>query len=176
MRFVLRTADHWCAWARVEHREGRMDRAEAGFRRALALDPSSLPARFGLASVLLDNGAVQEAAAVAAQMASDAADRPEVLSLQARIAYGRGDAGGARDAAPLRLAPTASPAGELVIRRGCDGPILAAVPLARAARDGTAGLLDADIPPQTGPVDLCLTLARPTPDPLWVLGWVALRP
>jgi hypothetical protein len=75
-----------------------MDRAEAGFRRGLALDPSSVPARFGLASVLLDNGAVQEAAAVAAQMASDVADRPEALWLQARLAYGGGDAGGARDA------------------------------------------------------------------------------
>jgi tetratricopeptide (TPR) repeat protein len=98
MRVVPRTADDWCAWARAEHQEGRMDRAQEGFRRALALDPASLPARFGLASLLLDNGAVQEAAAVAAQMAADAADRPEVLWLQARLAYGRGDAGGARDA------------------------------------------------------------------------------
>ena len=72
-----------------------MDRAQAGFRRSLALDPSSFSARFGLASVLLDDGAVQEAAAIAAQMASDAADRPEVLWLQARIAHGRGDASGA---------------------------------------------------------------------------------
>ncbi len=72
-----------------------MDRAEAGFRRALALDLSSVPARFGLASLLLDNGAVQEATAVAAHMA---ADRPETLWLRARLAYARGDAGGARDA------------------------------------------------------------------------------
>jgi tetratricopeptide (TPR) repeat protein len=75
-----------------------MDRAEAGFRRALALDPSSLPARFGLASLLLDNGAVEDAAAVAAQMAAEASDRPEVLWLQARLAYGRGDARGAQHA------------------------------------------------------------------------------
>jgi tetratricopeptide (TPR) repeat protein len=75
-----------------------MDRAEAGFRRALALDPSLIPARFGLASLLLDNGAEQEAAAVAARMAADAGDRPEMLWLRARLAYARGDAGGARDA------------------------------------------------------------------------------
>ena len=75
-----------------------MDRAEAGFRRALALDPSSLPARFGLASVLLDNGAADEAAAVTAQIAPDASDRPELLWLQARLAYGRGDARGAQRA------------------------------------------------------------------------------
>lgn len=75
-----------------------MDRAEAGFRRALALDPSSMPARFGLASLLLDNGAVQEAAAVAAGMAADGASRPDVLWLQARLAHARGDAGATRDA------------------------------------------------------------------------------
>ena len=75
-----------------------MDRAEAGFRRALALDPSSLAARFGLASVLLDNGATDEAAAVTAQMAPDASDRAELLWLQARLAYGRGDASGAQRA------------------------------------------------------------------------------
>jgi tetratricopeptide (TPR) repeat protein len=98
MQIVPRTADDWCAWARAEHQDGRMDRAEAGFRRALALDPSSIPARFGLASVLLDNGAVQEAEAVAARMAADGSERPEVLWLRARLAYGRGDAGAARDA------------------------------------------------------------------------------
>jgi tetratricopeptide (TPR) repeat protein len=75
-----------------------MDQAEAGFRRALALDPASIPARFGLASLLLDTGALQEAAAVAAQMSAEAADRPEALWLQARLAYGRGDAGGAHRA------------------------------------------------------------------------------
>src|SRR4051794_34305059 len=98
MRVVLHSADDWCAWARAEHQEGRMGQAEAGFRRALALDPASISARFGLASPLLDNGAAHEAAAVAANMAADAAGRPELLWLQARIAYGRGDAGGARDA------------------------------------------------------------------------------
>jgi tetratricopeptide (TPR) repeat protein len=75
-----------------------MDRAEAGFRRALALDPSSSRARFGLASLLLDNGAVEEAAAVAAQMAADGGDRPDALWLQGRLAHARGDAAGTRDA------------------------------------------------------------------------------
>jgi Tfp pilus assembly protein PilF len=86
MPLVPSTADDWCAWARFEHQEGRMDRAEAGFRRALALDSSSLAGRFGLASLLLDNGSAGEAAAVATRMASDASDRPEVLWLQARLA------------------------------------------------------------------------------------------
>ena len=74
-----------------------MEAAEAGFRRALALEPSSFPARFGLASLLLDKGDVAEAAAVAAQMAAESAGRPDVLWLQARLAYARGDATGARD-------------------------------------------------------------------------------
>ena len=82
----------------------------------------------------------------------------------------------ANEATPLQLAPTATPAGELVIRRGCDGPVLATVPLAGAARDGVASELIADIPPQTGREDLCLMLARPRLDPLWALGWVELRP
>lgn len=86
-----------------------MDRAEAGFRQALALDPSSLPARFELASLLLDNGAADEAAVMVAQMAAEATERPEVLWLQARIAYGGGDAGGARNAlARLLCAPLTS--------------------------------------------------------------------
>jgi tetratricopeptide (TPR) repeat protein len=111
MRVALHTADDWCAWARVEHQEGRMDQAQAGFRRALALDPSSIPARFGLASLLLDNGAVDEAAAVAGQMAADAPDRPEVLWLQARLAYARGNADGARDALErLLCSPDLNPA------------------------------------------------------------------
>ena len=97
MRIAPHNADDWCAWARVEHQEGRIDQAEAGFRRALALDPASIPARFGLASLLLDRGALHEAAAVAAQIAAEAGDRPDVLWLQARLAHGRGDASGARD-------------------------------------------------------------------------------
>ncbi|HEX5182237.1 MAG TPA: sulfotransferase [Allosphingosinicella sp.] len=91
-------ADDWCAWAWAQHRDGRMDRAETGFRRALALDPASFPARFGLASLLLDKGALEDAAAAAARMAAEAADRPDVLWLQARLAHARGDAGGARNA------------------------------------------------------------------------------
>ncbi len=74
-----------------------------GFRRALAIDPASFPARFGLASLLLDTGDVAAAAAIVAHMASAAADRPEVLWLQARVASVRGKPGEARDAAARLL-------------------------------------------------------------------------
>ena len=68
-----------------------MDQAEAGFPAPWRSILPRLPAHFGLASLLLDTGAVEEAAAVAARMAAEAAGRPEVLWLQGRLAYGRGD-------------------------------------------------------------------------------------
>ena len=82
----------------------------------------------------------------------------------------------ANEPAPQQLPPTATPAGELVVRKGCDGPVLATVALAGVPRDGTATGLNAAIPLQTTPGDLCIALARPTLDPLWALGWVELRP
>src|SRR5581483_2470607 len=97
MQVTFQTADDWCGWAQVEHQEGRMDRARAGFQRALALDPSSIPSRFGLASVLLVNDAVAEAAAVAARMSANAAALPQMLWLQARMAHVGGHADDARD-------------------------------------------------------------------------------
>ena len=80
------------------------------------------------------------------------------------------------DPAPIALRPTATLDGELIVRRGCDGPVLASVPLAGLARDGASGQLIAAIPPLGGRADLCLSLARPSLDPLWALGWVEIRP
>lgn len=82
----------------------------------------------------------------------------------------------ADEATPLALPPTTTPGGELIVRNGCTGPVLATVPLAGAARGGAASELVAAIPPQHGRSDLCLTLARPSLDPLWTLGWVEIRP
>lgn len=104
MQSVPRTADDWCAWARIEQREGRTDRARAGFDRGLAIDPGSFTARFGLASLLLDMGDLRAATAIAERMMSTAAHRPEVLWLRARLAQARGDAGDARDALARLLA------------------------------------------------------------------------
>ena len=79
-----------------------------------------------------------------------------------------------------KLAPTVFPTGELVIRQGCAGPVLATIPLPDVS-GGAAHELVADIstqsaPLQTGAQDLCLTLARPKLDPLWALDWMELRP
>lgn len=82
----------------------------------------------------------------------------------------------ADEAAPQILPPTSTPAGELVVRRSCDGAVLATVPLAQAPRGGAKSELVGDLPPQTGRGDLCLSLARPRLDPLWALGSVELRP
>ncbi|WP_174292461.1 hypothetical protein [Sphingomonas bacterium] len=65
---------------------------------------------------------------------------------------------------------------ELVIRRGCNGPVLATVSLAGVARDGVAHELVVPLPPGVGRADLCFVLARSGSDPLWVLGWVEPRP
>lgn len=65
---------------------------------------------------------------------------------------------------------------ELVVRRGCDGPLLTHAALAKASRTGDESEVVAAIPSLPQGTDLCLTLARPTLNPLWALGWVELRP
>ena len=85
----LFTALEWCVWARAERHAGLLGNAARGFRQALALDASCWAAAFGLASVLLDNGHILEAAKIAATMAAVAADRQDVLWLLIRIAQMR---------------------------------------------------------------------------------------
>ena len=65
--------------------------------------------------------------------------------------------------------------GELQVHRdGCDGPLLAQLPL----RADTAALgpqiLSAAIAPQTGAHPLCLFVSHNAPDPLWVIDTVQL--
>lgn len=105
------SAGDWCAWANAQQHDGRADQAKLGFRRALAIDPGSFAARFGLASTLLDEGGLAEAGALAAQMASAAPERPDVLWLQARLAVARGAPTAACDAL-ARLLPQPGLTGE----------------------------------------------------------------
>ena len=81
----------------------------------------------------------------------------------------------ANEPGPERL-PYPAPSPELVVRSGCDGPVLARASLARAAQNGDENEVVAAITPSPKPVDLCLTLARPQLSPLWVVGQVELRP
>ena len=81
----------------------------------------------------------------------------------------------ANEPGPEKL-PYPSPQPELVVRRGCDGPVLMHATLAKASRNGDGSEVVAPIAPLPQATDLCLTLARPTLNPLWALGWVELRP
>jgi hexosaminidase len=69
----------------------------------------------------------------------------------------------------------ATPAGELKVRRdGCDGPVIATVPLASATgRSGDTAVSGA-IDPQQGVHDLCMTFTQTGPDPFWVLDRLTL--
>lgn len=41
MHLAPATAHDWCAWARAEHHDGRLDRAQAGFRHMPAIDAAA---------------------------------------------------------------------------------------------------------------------------------------
>lgn len=85
-----------CSEAWSDYAQGRTTQALSGFRTALGIDALSLPARFGLASVLLDFGDLSEASQALASIDVADADRPEVRWLRARVAMARGDARSAR--------------------------------------------------------------------------------
>ena len=69
----------------------------------------------------------------------------------------------------------ATAAGELKVRRdGCDGTVIATVPLASATRTSGDATVSATIPPQQGAHDLCMTFTQAGPDPFWVLDRLTL--
>jgi hexosaminidase len=69
-----------------------------------------------------------------------------------------------------------TPAGELIVRRdGCDGAVLAKVPLADARLHADVSAVDATIAAQTGVHDLCLTFSGEGHDPLWAIDDVTLQ-
>lgn len=81
----------------------------------------------------------------------------------------------ANEAGPEKLRyPAVQP--QLVVRRGCDGPLIAQASLEKALRNGDESEIVATIPLLPRATDVCVTLARPTLSPLWALGWVELRP
>jgi hexosaminidase len=59
----------------------------------------------------------------------------------------------------------------------CDGPRIAALPLAPATgNSGVIALKGALATPVTGTHDLCITFTQKTPDPLWLLDRLTLIP
>jgi hexosaminidase len=80
------------------------------------------------------------------------------------------------DIRKITFDPPATAAGELHVRRdGCDGPIIATVPLASATRTSGAAEVAGAIARQSGTHDLCMTFAQSGPDPFWVLDRLTLQ-
>ncbi len=72
-------------------------------------------------------------------------------------------------------------AGELLVRiDAANGPIVARVPLGKAADNSGISELAFTLPPtlvgQSGPHDLYFSFAQPGPDPLWMLDRLTLDP
>ena len=78
------------------------------------------------------------------------------------------------DRAKIRFRPPATPAGEVEVRAGCAGPLLATLPLAPAAAHPGVTRLEAALP--AGPHDLCITYTARGVDPLWAIERVELLP
>ena len=79
------------------------------------------------------------------------------------------------DLKKIRFRPPVTPAGELEVRDGCGGPLLASLPLAPALASQGVTRLTAPLAAAAGPNDLCFTFTQATVDPLWVLDRVRLE-
>lgn len=72
--------------------------------------------------------------------------------------------------------PPATPAGELQVRRdGCDGALIATIPLAAATRTSGVAEVSGPIAAQEGVHDLCMTFTQKGVDPYWVLDRLTLQ-
>ena len=80
--------------------------------------------------------------------------------------------GADRGKIPLRQPQT--PDGELVVRDGCEGPVIATLPLAPVTKTSGVAVLQAPIAPMAGVHDLCLTFTARSVDPISVIDWVQL--
>ena len=80
--------------------------------------------------------------------------------------------GADRDA--IRFRQPQTPDGEFEVRDGCDGAVLATLPLAPAIGNPTVTALRAPMQPREGAHDLCFTYTAKGPDPLWAIDRVRL--
>jgi len=74
----------------------------------------------------------------------------------------------------ITFRPPATPAGEVEIRDGCEGPRIATLPLGPAARRPGITQLNAPIGPLKGAHDLCITYTARGVNPLWAISAVQL--
>lgn len=79
------------------------------------------------------------------------------------------------DRGRIRFRPPVTPAGEVEIRDGCDGALLATLPLAPAVANPGVTRLTAPLPAGAG-ANLCLTYTARGVDPLWAVERVELLP
>ena len=80
----------------------------------------------------------------------------------------------AHDEPARKFMPAQSAYGELVIRAGCDGPMLASLPLPQAPGSDGFLTLKAPLPPQTAAQDLCIYFTGDTRPTMWTLDRVRL--
>lgn len=76
----------------------------------------------------------------------------------------------------VRFRPPATAAGEFEVRAGCEGPVVATLPLAPAAGNPGVTRLEAALPPSLPSRDLCITYTARGVDPLWAIDRVELLP
>ncbi|MGH8194890.1 MAG: beta-N-acetylhexosaminidase [Woeseiaceae bacterium] len=75
----------------------------------------------------------------------------------------------------IELAAPQTAAGELEVRAGCGGPLLARLPLAEAARSQAVTVLTAPFAePQDATTDLCFRFTADKLDPMWAIDWIEL--
>lgn len=76
----------------------------------------------------------------------------------------------------IKFEPPATPEGELRIRRdGCDGPVIATIPLKPAIATSGDAWVSGTLSPQSGAHDLCMTFTQKSVDPFWVLDRLTLQ-
>lgn len=79
-----------------------------------------------------------------------------------------------KDRDAIRFRTPRSPAGEFELRDGCDGPLMATLPLAPAMRNPGVTRLEAKLSHARDTADLCVTYTARGVDPLWVIDRVEL--
>ncbi len=104
-----------------------------------------------------------------------AADLSKVSALEADVGQVPFNFQIGEDLKKIRFRPPATPAGELEVRDGCGGPLLASLPLAPALASQGITRLKSPLTAAPGPHDLCFTFNQAAVDPLWVLDRVKLE-
>lgn len=76
----------------------------------------------------------------------------------------------------ISFRPPATPAGELEVRRdGCEGSLIASIPLQAAMHTSGVAEVEGSLTGQSGAHDLCMTFTQKGVDPFWVLDRLTLQ-